>query len=137
MSTLSNNQQKSLILGGIIIGIVLFLDLVTPNVGNEGKILLWGIASIIFAFLISYSFVINPSYSKRGFPRFSQLHNRNERFKPRIIPPAANKKKTQFKGNCDHCGESSLLGFTCSYCNGFYCANHRIPEKHDCLGLYK
>lgn len=136
MSTLSDKQQKSLILGVLIIGIVLFLELVTPNIDIGGKILLWSIASISFAVLVSYSFVFTPSYSKGGFSRFSQLRNRNDGFKPRIITPAAIKKKTQFKGNCNYCDESSLLGFTCSYCNGFYCENHRLPEKHNCTGLY-
>jgi hypothetical protein len=136
MSTLSDVQQKSLILGVLIIVSAIFLDLMMLNNNNGGKILLWSLASISFAVLVGYSFVINPSYTKGGFSRFSQLRKRNVGFKPRIITPAAIKKKTQFKGNCNYCDESSLLGFTCSYCNNFYCENHRLPEKHNCKGLH-
>ncbi len=136
MNTVSDTQQKSLILGVVLIGLVISLDLLLPNNDIEGKIILWSIVSIIFGILISYSFVINPSYSRREFSRFPRIHSRNNGFKPRIIPPAAVKKKTQLKGVCDYCGESSSLGFTCSYCGRFYCANHRIPEKHNCSGLH-
>lgn len=136
MSSLSDKQQKFLILEVVIIVLVIFLDLLQQNNDIEGKILLWSIASIFFAVVISYSFVINSSHSRGGFSHFPRFRNRNNGFKPRIIPPAEVKKKTQFKGDCDYCGESSSLGFTCSYCGSFYCANHRIPEKHNCSGIH-
>ena len=37
-------------------------------------------------------------------------------------------------GRCDYCGEQTLT-FTCSYCGGEFCSDHRLPENHDCEGL--
>ena len=33
---------------------------------------------------------------------------------------------------CDRCGVEVMLPFTCAYCDGTYCAEHRIPESHHC-----
>ena len=33
---------------------------------------------------------------------------------------------------CDHCGMDVMLPFTCAYCGGSYCAEHRLPENHQC-----
>lgn len=33
---------------------------------------------------------------------------------------------------CDICGQEELMPFKCRYCGGTYCANHRLPERHDC-----
>ncbi len=136
MSSLSDKQQKSLLSGILIIVLVISLDIFLLNSDLGGKILLWSIASIIFAVLAAYSFVLYPSYSRESFSRFHQFSSGIDGFKPRITPPSVIKKKTQIKGNCDYCGESTLLGFTCSYCDGFHCSNHRIPEKHHCSGLH-
>lgn len=136
MSSLSDKQQKSLLLAIVIFMLVISLDIFLLNEYLGEKILLWSIASIIFAIVIIYSFVLYPSYSRGSLSRSHQLSSRNYGFKPRITPPSVFKKKTPFKGNCDYCDESTLLGFTCSYCNGFYCSNHRLPEKHHCSGLY-
>jgi hypothetical protein len=136
VSSLTDKQQKSLLSGIVILVIAVFLHGILPNDDPGGKILLWSMASIIFAAVISYSFVLNDTYSRKSFSQFNRFSARSNGFKPKIIPPSAIKKKTQFKGNCDYCGESALLGFTCSYCKGFYCSNHRIPEKHLCSGLY-
>jgi Zn-dependent protease len=38
---------------------------------------------------------------------------------------------------CDRCGKDVDLPFRCSYCGGYYCSDHRLPEFHDCTGLYK
>ncbi|MEN2975442.1 MAG: AN1-type zinc finger domain-containing protein [Candidatus Caldarchaeales archaeon] len=35
---------------------------------------------------------------------------------------------------CSICGREELLPFKCKYCGGYYCAEHRLPEKHNCLG---
>lgn len=35
---------------------------------------------------------------------------------------------------CDSCGREEDLPFTCSYCGGTYCADHRLPESHSCRG---
>jgi Zn-dependent protease len=33
---------------------------------------------------------------------------------------------------CQHCGEEVVLPFKCAYCGGFFCAEHRLPERHAC-----
>lgn len=33
---------------------------------------------------------------------------------------------------CQYCGNDVILPFKCSYCGGFFCAEHRIPETHAC-----
>ncbi len=38
---------------------------------------------------------------------------------------------------CDLCGDEVYLPFRCSYCGGYYCSKHRLPEFHDCTGLYR
>ncbi len=36
---------------------------------------------------------------------------------------------------CSLCGNEDLC-FTCPYCSGVYCADHRLPEGHGCPGLH-
>ncbi len=33
---------------------------------------------------------------------------------------------------CQYCGKEVVLPFTCSYCGGRFCGEHRIPERHAC-----
>jgi len=35
---------------------------------------------------------------------------------------------------CDFCGKDESLPFVCNYCGGAYCADHRLPEAHQCKG---
>lgn len=35
---------------------------------------------------------------------------------------------------CSLCGKEDL-SFTCPYCNGVYCGEHRLPESHGCVNL--
>ena len=35
---------------------------------------------------------------------------------------------------CDFCGRQEDLPFTCNYCGGTFCAEHRLPEAHACRG---
>ncbi len=35
---------------------------------------------------------------------------------------------------CDLCGVDENLPFTCNYCGGTFCADHRLPESHACKG---
>ena len=137
LNTVTGSQQKSLILGSAIIILVILLDLLLPNTNYDGKIILWSIASIIFSVLISYSFIIKTSYSMGPYYPSPGFRRRKSTFKPRIIPPPAQKKKTLFRGNCEFCSKATSFGFTCSFCNGYYCDDHRIPEKHNCSGLYQ
>lgn len=36
--------------------------------------------------------------------------------------------------NCDFCGREESLPFVCNYCGGAFCADHRLPEAHQCKG---
>lgn len=38
---------------------------------------------------------------------------------------------------CEYCGKEVLLPFKCKFCGGYFCEEHRIPEKHDCPNLPK
>lgn len=40
-------------------------------------------------------------------------------------------------GSCAVCEEQidGISGYSCTYCSGSFCSDHRIPEKHDCAGL--
>ena len=33
---------------------------------------------------------------------------------------------------CEQCGKEVVLPFTCAYCGVNYCAEHRLPENHNC-----
>ncbi len=35
---------------------------------------------------------------------------------------------------CDFCGADVDLPFTCNYCGGTFCPDHRLPEAHACAG---
>jgi Zn-dependent protease len=35
---------------------------------------------------------------------------------------------------CDFCGREEDLPFTCNYCGGTFCGEHRLPEAHACTG---
>ncbi|UCE09526.1 MAG: hypothetical protein JSW61_11220 [Candidatus Thorarchaeota archaeon] len=37
--------------------------------------------------------------------------------------------------NCSLCGKEDLT-FTCHYCNGVFCTDHRLPESHGCPGIH-
>ncbi len=36
---------------------------------------------------------------------------------------------------CDFCGKEEYLPFECRYCGGKFCAEHRLPEAHNCEGI--
>ncbi len=36
---------------------------------------------------------------------------------------------------CSFCGFRDPMPFTCKFCGGSYCYNHRLPESHNCTGL--
>lgn len=36
---------------------------------------------------------------------------------------------------CQKCGKETFLPFRCPYCGGYFCAEHRLPENHDCPRL--
>ncbi len=104
---------------------------------EEILLIIWGVITMVFSILIAYVFASQTTDLRplRNEPnRYSAGY---DSFKPRVIPPSGMKKRTQFEGRCNQCGMSALLGFTCSYCGGYFCTDHRLPEKHNCEGLYK
>jgi hypothetical protein len=34
--------------------------------------------------------------------------------------------------SCNVCGKKEVLPYRCKYCGGTFCADHRLPEQHDC-----
>ena len=36
---------------------------------------------------------------------------------------------------CTLCGKDENMPYTCRRCGNAYCAEHRLPENHDCMGL--
>jgi len=38
---------------------------------------------------------------------------------------------------CQHCGTKEILPFKCPYCNGYFCAEHRLPENHECPEIWR
>lgn len=37
--------------------------------------------------------------------------------------------------NCEECGKEISMPYTCSFCGGKFCSEHRLPENHSCDGL--
>ena len=37
---------------------------------------------------------------------------------------------------CSLCGTEDI-GFTCPYCNGVFCSEHRLPESHGCPAMHR
>jgi Zn-dependent protease len=33
---------------------------------------------------------------------------------------------------CQYCGKEEVLPFKCQFCKGLFCAEHRLPENHNC-----
>jgi len=136
MESLTHQEQLAVFIGIFSIIFILFELIVIPPYNNMKWFFLGGSVSLISVILI-YIFVIQPAttsrknYSRR--PRFSSSDYSD--FQPNIIRPSGRKKKTIMEGKCLFCDKPALMGFTCSYCNGYFCPDHRLPEKHDCLGL--
>ncbi len=38
---------------------------------------------------------------------------------------------------CQYCGTEEILPFKCPYCNGYFCAEHRLPENHECPEIWR
>ena len=38
---------------------------------------------------------------------------------------------------CEYCDKEIFLPFKCPYCGGYFCSEHRLPEKHECSSLPK
>jgi len=38
---------------------------------------------------------------------------------------------------CQQCGREEVLPFKCAFCNGLFCAEHRLPENHNCSEIWR
>jgi hypothetical protein len=36
---------------------------------------------------------------------------------------------------CEHCGVDVDVAYTCLFCQGIHCEDHRLPEDHDCRSV--
>lgn len=103
----------------------------------NNRSLVSALAAVIFSILIIYYLVFKGTplklshNQKYGFPK------PKERFSPTVKSPSKLNKKTILKGECSLCHENTIFGFTCSYCGLYFCPEHRLPEKHNCLDLRK
>ena len=132
---LTKNEQVSLIIGGIILILAVVSDFILSNSNQVLENTIWAGASLVFSVIFSYTFLIQPLTSKQTTEHTGFLSKPRESFKPFISPPSKLEKKTQLKGHCEICNDQIMLGFTCSYCNGYFCPEHRLPEKHRCSGM--
>ena len=46
-------------------------------------------------------------------------------------------RKMKKTAKCKYCGEDVVLPFTCNYCGGSFCGEHRLPERHACPEAWK
>ncbi len=49
-----------------------------------------------------------------------------------VEPPKGAKKPTKASGVCYMCNNPVFMPFVCSYCGETFCAEHRLPESHNC-----
>lgn len=38
---------------------------------------------------------------------------------------------------CEVCGKELIIPYRCKYCGGYFCVEHHLPEKHNCVGLVR
>lgn len=38
---------------------------------------------------------------------------------------------------CQYCDTEETIPFKCPYCNGYFCAEHRLPENHECPEIWR
>lgn len=123
-----------------ILLILIFIPLLSRLIFSENlnhQSLLSGLAAIVFSTLIAYFLIFKGTPLKKGHtPRYS-LENKEKIFSPTVLSPSKLKKDTVLRGKCNHCQENTIFGFTCSYCGLYFCSDHRLPEKHNCLFLAK
>lgn len=61
-------------------------------------------------------------------------------FVPEIEKGSKRIRKIKILGDkCYYCGLklNIMNGFVCSYCGSSFCSEHRLPEKHKCVGSPK
>lgn len=138
MYTLTNREQVTLGIGVLLAFLMLISIIIIPS-SNPIKIFFVGGITMIISIIVLYFFIFQPMmFSKQKFPRYRQSYRSGtQSFRPTVIPPSKFVKKTVTRGLCDLCEKPALMGFTCSYCSGYFCPEHRLPEKHGCKGITK
>ncbi len=46
-----------------------------------------------------------------------------------------NKKSTPLYARCAFCNKEVIMPYRCKYCGRIFCADHRLPENHECDGI--
>ncbi|MFX1286145.1 MAG: AN1-type zinc finger domain-containing protein [Promethearchaeota archaeon] len=133
MYKLTQQEQIALILGLISV-ILIVLETLFFSSNLMSYTLFLGGTTVAFSLIIIYIFILQPMKGPiRHYP-YNQYYT-SPSFRPTIIPPPKKVKKTITRGSCEYCGKRELMGFTCSYCDGYFCTEHRLPEKHGCVKL--
>ena len=135
MYPLTKTEQISLMIGGVILILAVGMDIIFSSNSQILENVIWAGASLIFSVIILYIFIIRPLASQHTEDYPSFISQSRGSFKPYINPPSKFQKKTQLRGQCGECNKQITLGFTCSYCNNYFCPEHRLPEKHRCTGM--
>ncbi|MHA2237268.1 MAG: AN1-type zinc finger domain-containing protein [Candidatus Hodarchaeales archaeon] len=121
----------------LLVGLI-FLPLISSLIFSEnhfGSMWLSGLAAILFSILMGYFLVYKGRNQERIFNRKHRLFTKDDGFSPVVLKPSKLNKETILKGMCSSCQINVIYGFTCSYCKLYFCSDHRLPEKHNCLGL--
>ena len=134
MYKLTQQEQLALMIG--IFSIILIIIISLFSLDHSIYFLTFGGITVITSLILAYVFIFQPMKGKVQPSPFNQFYtSQPSSFRPTIIPPSKMVKKTVMKGSCEYCGKRELMGFTCSYCDSYFCAEHRLPEKHDCIGI--
>lgn len=138
MEQLSDQEQLVTIISLSSILFILIELLFLPPDDNL-KWFFVGMSITVISSLLIYTFLIHPGRNRtRLWGRNNGSYNSSSlNFRPTVIRPSGRAKKMISEGYCHFCDKSALMGFSCSYCNGYFCTEHRLPEKHECLGLRK
>lgn len=133
MNTLTQQEQSILFISVLlIIAIVLEVVILPPE--TELKLFFIGVSTLTFSLLLFYFFIIHPMNLQS---KSTTMYNRSYSgsFRPNVIPASKSVKKTIMRGSCHFCGKPAMMGFTCRYCQEYFCSEHRLPEKHHCFML--
>jgi len=133
-----SDQEKIIIITVLILTLSgLFQLLFFSNENYSINWLIFGASITISSFVLIYYFVIKQSQQrKKSYSTHrSRMSDRRSFTYPEEIPPSKLQKKTKIEGKCYYCNSFASFGFTCSFCGGYFCSDHRLPEKHQCVGL--
>ena len=134
MYKLTQQEQLALMIG--IFSIILIIIISLFSLDHSIYFLTFGGITVITSLILAYVFIFQPMKGKVQHSPFNQFYtSQSSSFRPTIIHSSKMVKKTVMKGSCEYCGKRELMGFTCSYCDSYFCAEHRLPEKHDCIGI--